>query len=200
MLFELLVLSGAQVGSDWTSILKKRQDFRWSLTSVFPNQQQSTIIVVVPRLTKFNVHRDAFSGFEAETVANFTEKQMTTISSEYGIDISRVRGVVDNSNRILEVINYSFIFNQFTLLLSKGISKNNFLVLDLCVCTYVRLVVSLLLILLLLLLCEKLVMRISLQVSCSQSPLEAWTRFMYRPHITHENIKGKCENTLSFPK
>lgn len=28
MLFELLVLSGAQVGSDWTSILKKRQDFR----------------------------------------------------------------------------------------------------------------------------------------------------------------------------
>jgi len=28
MLFELLVLSGAQVGSDWTSTLKKRQDFR----------------------------------------------------------------------------------------------------------------------------------------------------------------------------
>ncbi|XP_022718148.1 uncharacterized protein LOC111276659 [Durio zibethinus] len=74
MLFELLVLSGAQVGSDWSSILNKRQDFR-----------------------------DAFSGFDAETVANFTEKQMTTVSSEYGIDISRVRGVVDNSNRILEV-------------------------------------------------------------------------------------------------
>ncbi|KAK8705797.1 hypothetical protein V6N13_049388 [Hibiscus sabdariffa] len=74
MLFELLILSGAQVGSDWTSILKKRQDFR-----------------------------EAFSGFDAETVANFTEKQMTTISTQYGIDISRVRGVVDNSNRILEV-------------------------------------------------------------------------------------------------
>ncbi|XP_039015206.1 uncharacterized protein LOC120145449 isoform X1 [Hibiscus syriacus] len=74
MLFELLVLSGAQVGSDWTSILKKRQYFR-----------------------------DAFSGFDAETVASFTEKQMTTISTRYGIDISRVRGVVDNSNRILEV-------------------------------------------------------------------------------------------------
>uniref|UniRef100_A0A803MZ75 DNA-3-methyladenine glycosylase I n=2 Tax=Chenopodium quinoa TaxID=63459 RepID=A0A803MZ75_CHEQI len=28
MLFELLVLSGAQVGSDWTSILRRRQDFR----------------------------------------------------------------------------------------------------------------------------------------------------------------------------
>ncbi|KAK8623175.1 hypothetical protein V6N13_118065 [Hibiscus sabdariffa] len=74
MLFELLVLSGAQVGSDWTSILKKRQHFR-----------------------------DAFSGFDAETVASFTEKQMTTISTQYGIDISRVRGVVDNSNRMLEV-------------------------------------------------------------------------------------------------
>ncbi|KAL6206176.1 hypothetical protein ACLB2K_023425 [Fragaria x ananassa] len=74
MLFELLVLSGAQVGSDWTSILKKRQDFR-----------------------------DAFSGFDAEAVANLTDKQMISICSEYGIDISRVRGVVDNSNRILEV-------------------------------------------------------------------------------------------------
>ncbi|XP_021818262.1 uncharacterized protein LOC110760321 [Prunus avium] len=74
MLFELLVLSGAQVGSDWTSILKKRQDFR-----------------------------NAFSDFDAEIVANFTDKQMVSIGSEYGIDISRVRGVVDNSNRILEI-------------------------------------------------------------------------------------------------
>ncbi|KAJ1442448.1 Methyladenine glycosylase [Sesbania bispinosa] len=74
MLFELLVLSGAQVGSDWTSILKKRQDFR-----------------------------TAFSEFDAETVANLTDKQMMSISLEYGIDISRVRGVVDNANRILEI-------------------------------------------------------------------------------------------------
>ncbi|KAK7313818.1 hypothetical protein VNO77_39020 [Canavalia gladiata] len=74
MLFELLVLSGAQVGSDWTSILKKRQDFR-----------------------------TAFSEFDAATVANLTDKQMMCISLEYGIDISRVRGVVDNANRILEI-------------------------------------------------------------------------------------------------
>lgn len=80
MLFELLVLSGAQVGSDWTSILKKRQDFR-----------------------------DAFSGFDAEAVANLTDKQMVSIGSEYGIDISRVRGVVDNSNRILEVTNHHIL-------------------------------------------------------------------------------------------
>ncbi|XWS10503.1 hypothetical protein CRYUN_Cryun39dG0085000 [Craigia yunnanensis] len=89
MLFELLVLSGAQVGSDWTSILKKRQDFR-----------------------------DAFSGFDAETVASFTEKQMATISTEYDIEISKVLGVVDNSNRILEVMTpFITLFNQFMLVL-----------------------------------------------------------------------------------
>lgn len=74
MLFELLVLSVAQVGSDWTSILKKRQDFR-----------------------------NAFSSFDSEIVANFSDKQMVSISSEYGIDINRVRGVVDNAIRILQI-------------------------------------------------------------------------------------------------
>ncbi|KAM6582789.1 hypothetical protein CsatB_009791 [Cannabis sativa] len=74
MLFELVVLSGAQVGSDWTSILKKREEFR-----------------------------NAFSGFDAEIIATLTDKQMASICSQYGIDISRVRGVVDNSNRILEI-------------------------------------------------------------------------------------------------
>ncbi|KAG5054450.1 hypothetical protein JHK85_006960 [Glycine max] len=62
------------VGSDWTSTLKKRLDFR-----------------------------AAFSEFDAETVANLTDKQMMSISSEYGIDISRVRGAVDNANQILEI-------------------------------------------------------------------------------------------------
>ncbi|XP_074286624.1 uncharacterized protein LOC141611870 [Silene latifolia] len=74
MLFELLVLSGAQVGSDWASILRKRQDYR-----------------------------DAFAGFDAEIVANLTEKQMTSISTQYSIDIGRVRGVVDNAGRTLEI-------------------------------------------------------------------------------------------------
>ncbi|CAK7335958.1 unnamed protein product [Dovyalis caffra] len=74
LLFELLVLTGAQVGSDWTSVLKKREAFR-----------------------------EAFSGFDAEIVAKFTEKKIISISAEYGIDISQVRGVVDNSNKILEV-------------------------------------------------------------------------------------------------
>ncbi|GAU51111.1 hypothetical protein TSUD_272970 [Trifolium subterraneum] len=41
--------------------------------------------------------------FDAEIVANLTDKQMISISSEYGIDISKVRGVVDNANQILQV-------------------------------------------------------------------------------------------------
>ncbi|CAL0335129.1 unnamed protein product [Lupinus luteus] len=74
MLFELLTLCSAQVGSDWASTLKKRLDFR-----------------------------SAFSEFDANIVANLTDKQLISISSEYGIDISKVRGVVDNANKILEV-------------------------------------------------------------------------------------------------
>lgn len=74
LLFELLVLTVAQVGSDWTSVLKKRQDFR-----------------------------DAFSGFDPEIVAKYNEKKINSTSIEYGIELSQVRGVVDNSKRILEI-------------------------------------------------------------------------------------------------
>ncbi|CAN4078536.1 unnamed protein product [Withania somnifera] len=74
LLFELLVLTGAQVGSDWTSVLKKRQEFR-----------------------------DAFSGFDPEIVSKYNEKKITSTSFEYGIELSQVRGAVDNSNRILEI-------------------------------------------------------------------------------------------------
>ncbi|KAH7836575.1 hypothetical protein Vadar_003034 [Vaccinium darrowii] len=74
LLFELLVLTGAQVGSDWTSVLKKRQGFR-----------------------------EAFSGFDAEIVSKFSEKKISSIRADYDIEISQIRGVVDNANRILEI-------------------------------------------------------------------------------------------------
>ncbi|XP_068657414.1 uncharacterized protein [Aristolochia californica] len=74
MLFELLILTGAQVGSDWTSILKKRNDFR-----------------------------AAFADFDVEIVAKFNEKQITSVVAEYGMDLSRVRGAVDNANRIVQL-------------------------------------------------------------------------------------------------
>ncbi|KAH6764782.1 DNA glycosylase superfamily protein [Perilla frutescens var. frutescens] len=74
MLFELLVLTGAQVGSDWSSVLKRREDFR-----------------------------DAFSGFDVEAVSKYSEKKINCISSQYRIDLSLLRGAVDNSKRILQI-------------------------------------------------------------------------------------------------
>ncbi|XP_072951773.1 uncharacterized protein [Typha angustifolia] len=84
MLFELLVLTSAQVGSDWTSILKKRNNIR-----------------------------AAFAGFDAEKVAKFTERQMASASVECGLDLGRVRAVVDNANRILEVRRDFGSFDQY---------------------------------------------------------------------------------------
>ncbi|CAA7014865.1 unnamed protein product [Microthlaspi erraticum] len=74
LLFELLVLTGAQVGSDWTSVLKRR-----------------------------NIFREAFSDFEAELVADFNEKKIQSIVNDYGIDRSQVLAIVDNSKQILKV-------------------------------------------------------------------------------------------------
>lgn len=51
-----------------------------------------------------NVCREAFSGFDAEAVAKYNEKKIISVSADYGIDLSLVRGAVDNSTRILEVI------------------------------------------------------------------------------------------------
>lgn len=110
MLFELLVLSSAQVGSDWTSILKKRQDFRLVIYTINYTKFVRMCTYCLYLNTQVNdnlflcVHRDAFSGFDAETVANLTDKQMMSISTQYAIDMSRVRGVVDNAIRILEVL------------------------------------------------------------------------------------------------
>ncbi|KAJ4809359.1 DNA glycosylase superfamily protein [Rhynchospora pubera] len=74
MLFELLVLSGAQVGSDWTTILKRRNELR-----------------------------EAFAGFDAEIVAQYTARKIGCLSEKLGLDLTFVRGVVDNAIRILEV-------------------------------------------------------------------------------------------------
>ncbi|EYU43617.1 hypothetical protein ABFS82_13G194900 [Erythranthe guttata] len=76
MLFELLVLTGAQVGSDWSSVLRRREDFR-----------------------------KAFSRFDADIiVSKFSEeKKINLITSHYALDLTLVRAVVDNSKRILEI-------------------------------------------------------------------------------------------------
>ncbi|ESQ39545.1 hypothetical protein EUTSA_v10000945mg [Eutrema salsugineum] len=84
LLFELLVLTGAQVGSDWTSVLKRRNTFR-----------------------------EAFSGFEAELVAEFNEKKIHSIVNDYGIGLSQVLAIVDNSKQILKVKRDFGSFNKY---------------------------------------------------------------------------------------
>lgn len=47
--------------------------------------------------------RNAFSGFDAEAVSKYNEKKITSIGADYGVELSLIRGAVDNANRILEV-------------------------------------------------------------------------------------------------
>ncbi|KAI3518826.1 hypothetical protein L1887_07650 [Cichorium endivia] len=84
LLFEILVLTAAQVGSDWTSVLRKRQQFR-----------------------------EAFSGFEAEIISKFTDKTIISTSSHYGIEVGVIRGVVQNSSCILEIKKAFGSFNKY---------------------------------------------------------------------------------------
>lgn len=60
--------------------------------------------------------RAAFAEFDAELVSKYTEKkQMVSISAAYGLDLGRVRGVVDNAKRILEVHDPSYHAQIFVL-------------------------------------------------------------------------------------
>ncbi|XP_058098432.1 uncharacterized protein LOC131243249 [Magnolia sinica] len=61
MLFELLVLTSAKVGMDWTSILRKRHDFR-----------------------------AAFARFDTKIVANFTERQIASVATNCNLDLKKV--------------------------------------------------------------------------------------------------------------
>lgn len=61
--------------------------------------------------------RVAFAEFDAESVSKFTEKQMTSISVELKLDLGRVRGIIENSKRILEVyIIYTFLLGRVLVL------------------------------------------------------------------------------------
>jgi 3-methyladenine DNA glycosylase Tag len=48
-------------------------------------------------------NREAFSGFDVEAVAKYTEKQMASVSAGFGLDLGTIRGAVNNACRILEV-------------------------------------------------------------------------------------------------
>jgi DNA-3-methyladenine glycosylase I len=76
LLFEFLILEGAQAGLSWITILRKRENYR-----------------------------RAFAGFDVHKVARFTEKCIEKLLEDPGIVRNRlkVRGAVHNARRFLEV-------------------------------------------------------------------------------------------------
>eukprot|EP00249_Psilotum_nudum_P004796 c18293_g2_i1 orf=2-1174(-) len=74
LLFELLVLVGAQAELTWSTILSRR-----------------------------NAYRVAFAGFDPSVVARFSEKQIATLQADSGLTLTpgKIRGVVENARRIL---------------------------------------------------------------------------------------------------
>lgn len=77
LLFELLILEGAQAGLSWTTILNKRENYR-----------------------------QAFAGFAIEKVARFTEKKKAKLLEDPGIVRNRLKidSAVRNAKAALEVI------------------------------------------------------------------------------------------------
>ncbi len=75
-LFEFLVLEGFQAGLSWSTILRKRENFR-----------------------------KAFHGFDPERVARYGEKDIARLLADAGIIRNRlkVRAAVENARRFLEV-------------------------------------------------------------------------------------------------
>lgn len=55
-----------------------------------------------------------------DAVAKYTEKQMASLSADYGLDLGTIRGIVNNACRILEVrtVHYQHIFTSNTLKIS----------------------------------------------------------------------------------
>ena len=62
-------------------------------------------------------NREAFSGFDVDAVAKYTEKQMASLSADFGLDLGTVRGTVNNACRILEVpsVNSAQLIDMFSL-------------------------------------------------------------------------------------
>jgi DNA-3-methyladenine glycosylase I len=75
-LFEFLVLEGMQAGLSWSTILRKRENFRM-----------------------------AFSGFDAEAVARYTEKDVARLLSDAGIIRNglKIRSAINNAGCYLAV-------------------------------------------------------------------------------------------------
>ena len=84
--FEFLILEGAQAGLSWLTILKRREGYR-----------------------------EAYSGFDPEKVAGYTEEKIVELINNPAIirNKSKIRASVNNAIRFLEIVREFGSFNRY---------------------------------------------------------------------------------------
>ncbi|HYE37291.1 DNA-3-methyladenine glycosylase I [Methylocaldum sp.] len=98
LLFEFLILEGAQAGLSWTTILRKR-----------------------------DAYRTAFDGFDAERVARYGESKTIELLSNSGIVRNRLKiaASVNNAHRFLEVREQFGSFDAYIWRFVDGCPRQN---------------------------------------------------------------------------
>ena len=98
LLFEFLILEGAQAGLSWETILKKRE-----------------------------AYRTAFNGFDIETVATYTARDTNRLLSDSGIVRNRlkIQSAIQNAQATLKIIKTHGSFDAFLWRYVEGMPIQN---------------------------------------------------------------------------
>ncbi len=98
LLFEFLILEGAQAGLSWLTILKKRENYR-----------------------------KAFHDFDCERIANYTEKDITLLLSNSGIVRNRLKieSSIKNARGVLAIQEEYETLDSYLWRYVEGVSKQN---------------------------------------------------------------------------
>lgn len=98
LLFEFLILEGAQAGLSWLTILKKRENYR-----------------------------KAFHAFEVERIARYTEADMTRLLADSGIVRNRLKieSVIKNARGVLDIREEYGALDSYLWRYVDGVPKQN---------------------------------------------------------------------------
>jgi DNA-3-methyladenine glycosylase I len=98
LLFEFLILEGAQAGLSWLTILKKRENYR-----------------------------RAFQGFDCDRIANYTEADVSRLLADSGIVRNRLKieSAIKNARGVLEIREQHGSLDSYLWRYVDGIPKQN---------------------------------------------------------------------------
>jgi DNA-3-methyladenine glycosylase I len=98
LLFEFLILEGAQAGLSWLTILKKRENYR-----------------------------KAFHAFDCETIANYTETDVRRLLSDSGIVRNRLKieSAIKNARGVIKIQEEFSSLDAYLWCYVEGIPKQN---------------------------------------------------------------------------